>query len=143
LHITGSAVVVHPPSRRVLLRWHERMQSWLQVGGHGDTGEDDPFAVAYREACEETGLSDLVAWPEAQFPQIVHLAVVPVPAGKGEPEHEHGDIRYALATSAPDRVVPESASAELAWLTVEDALERVGWDNLRVCLGRIAALMAR
>ena len=143
LHVTGSAVVVHPPSRRVLLRWHERMQAWLQVGGHGDPGEVDPYEVARREACEETGLTDLVAWPDAAQPKIVQVAVVPVPAGKGEPEHEHGDIRYALATSAPDAVKPESDSAELAWLSVEDALQRVGWDNLRVCLARIAALMQR
>ena len=27
LHVTGSALVVHPPSRRVLLRWHDRMGS--------------------------------------------------------------------------------------------------------------------
>jgi len=143
LHVTGSAVVVHPPSKRVLLRWHERMQAWLQVGGHGDPGEVDPFEVARREAREETGLTDLVAWPDAAQPTIVQVAVVPVPAGKGEPEHEHGDIRYALATFAPDGVKPESDSAELAWLSIEDALERVGWDNLRVCLARIAALMER
>jgi len=143
LHVTGSAVVVHPPSKRVLLRWHERMHSWLQVGGHGDPGEGDPFEVARREAREETGLADLAAWPDAARPQIVQVAVVPVPAGKGEPEHEHGDIRYALATSAPDMVKPESESADLAWLSIEDALQRVGWDNLRVCLARIAALLER
>ena len=59
LHVTGSAVVVHPPSRRVLLRWHDRQQGWLQVGGHADPGEADPFAVALREAREETALTDL------------------------------------------------------------------------------------
>lgn len=140
LHVTGSAVVVHPPTRRVLLRWHTRMQAWLQVGGHGDPGEVDPFAVARREAIEETGLTDLVAWPDARRPRIVQVAVVPVPAGKGEPPHEHGDIRYALATGSPDAVIPEDASSPLAWLGVEDALERVGLDNLRVCLRRIAEL---
>src|SRR5437660_8100233 len=31
LHVTGSAVVVHPATCRVLLRWHQRMQAWLQV----------------------------------------------------------------------------------------------------------------
>jgi 8-oxo-dGTP pyrophosphatase MutT (NUDIX family) len=140
LHVTGSAVVVHPPTRRVLLRWHARMQAWLQVGGHGDPGEVDPFAIAHREAVEETGLTDLVAWPDPRQPRIVQIAVVPVPAGKGEPPHEHGDIRYALATGSPEAVVPEDDSAALVWLSVEDALERVGWDNLRVCLGRIAEL---
>ena len=36
LHLTASALVVHPDSGKVLLRWHERQQAWLQVGGHGD-----------------------------------------------------------------------------------------------------------
>jgi hypothetical protein len=39
LHLTASAVIVHPPTSRVLLRWHERQLAWLQVGGHADPGE--------------------------------------------------------------------------------------------------------
>ena len=101
LHVTGSALVVHPASGRVLLRWHARQHAWLQVGGHGDPGEDDPFAVALREAGEETGLSDLVAWPDERRAPV-HLVIVPVPEGKGEPAHEHADIRYVLSTADPD-----------------------------------------
>jgi 8-oxo-dGTP pyrophosphatase MutT (NUDIX family) len=138
LHVTGSAIVVHPPTRRVLLRWHDRMQAWLQVGGHGDPGESDPFSVALREAEEETGLTDLAPWPEKR---ILQVAVVPVPAGKGEPEHHHGDIRYGLATKSPDHVRAENDTAALMWLDVDDAIEKVGWDNLRVCLSRIAELL--
>jgi 8-oxo-dGTP pyrophosphatase MutT (NUDIX family) len=141
LHVTGSAVVVHPPTGRVLLRWHDRMQAWLQVGGHADPGEVDPFAIAAREAQEETGLPDLVAWPDVDVPRVLQMAVVPVPAGKGEPEHEHGDIRYALATDQPEAIRPETESAHLVWLDIDDAIERVGWDNLRTCLRRIAALL--
>jgi 8-oxo-dGTP pyrophosphatase MutT (NUDIX family) len=143
VHVTGSAVVVHPPTARVLLRWHERMQGWLQVGGHADPGEVDPYAIALREAREETGLEDLVAWPRADEPQVVQVAIVPVPAGKGESFHHHADIRYALATVTPERVRPESDTAQLAWLTIDDALVRVGEDNLRTCLTRIAALLMR
>ena len=141
LHVTGSAVVVHPPTSRVLLRWHNRMQAWLQVGGHGDPGESDPFAIAEREAREETGLTDLVPWPDSAAPRVLQVAVVPVPAGKGEPEHEHADIRYALSTQHPEAIAPESESAALRWLPVEEAIQRVGWDNLRICLTRIAALL--
>ncbi len=140
LHITGSAIVVHPPTRRVLLRWHDRMQAWLQVGGHADPGESDPFSIAMREAREETGLGDLVPWPEKR---VLQVAVVPVPAGKGEPEHHHGDIRYALATAEPENVQAENDTAALMWLDVDDAIQKVGWDNLRVCLRRIADLLAR
>lgn len=141
LHLTGSAVVVHPPSGRVLLRWHDRMQAWLQVGGHADPGETDAFLIAAREAAEETGLSDLAPWPDSTTPRILQVAVVPVPAGKGEPEHEHGDIRYALATNQPDAIAPESESAQLVWLDIDDAITKVGWDNLRVCLIRLADLL--
>jgi 8-oxo-dGTP pyrophosphatase MutT (NUDIX family) len=142
VHVTGSAIVVHPESGRVVLRWHERMQGWLQLGGHGDPGETDPFAIAVREAAEETGLSDLVAWPDRARPTLVHVVVVPVPAGRGEPEHQHADMRYLLATARPDDATPESPSAALRWLTIDDALALVGEDNIRTTLLRVAQLLA-
>ena len=57
---------------------------WLQVGGHGDPGE--------------TGLSDLVPWPDGS---LRHAAVCYVGASATEPEHEHADLRYILATGHP------------------------------------------
>jgi hypothetical protein len=73
----------------------------------------------------------------------VQVAIVPVPAGKGEPAHHHGDIRYALATAKPESIQAESDTAHLAWLTIDEALARVGEDNLRVCLRRIGDLFLR
>jgi 8-oxo-dGTP pyrophosphatase MutT (NUDIX family) len=142
LHATGSAVIVHPPTRRVLLRWHQRMQAWLQVGGHGDTGETDPYAVALREAEEETGLRDLRPWPDPAQPTLVQVAVVPVPASKREPAHQHADFRYALATATPESATPESPSARLLWLSLDQALSTISEDNLRICLVRIAAMLS-
>ena len=142
LHVTGSALVVDPAARRVLLRWHERQHAWLQVGGHGDPGEDDPFEVALREAEEETGLGDLVAWPDTHGRQPVHLVVVPVPAGKGEPAHEHADIRYVLATEHPEAARPETPSAPMRWLTLREAFDLTAEDNLRETLRRVAELFA-
>jgi 8-oxo-dGTP pyrophosphatase MutT (NUDIX family) len=138
LHITGSALVVHPRTQRVLLRWHERQQAWLQVGGHGDPGETDALVVALREAAEETGLSDLAPWPSAD---PVQVAIVPVPAGKGEPAHQHADVRYVLATSTPDAVRPENPAARLRWLRLPEAHAATSEDNLRECLGRVGDLL--
>jgi 8-oxo-dGTP pyrophosphatase MutT (NUDIX family) len=140
LHLTGSALVVHPPSARVLLRWHERQEAWLQVGGHADPGEVDPFVTALREGAEETGLEDLRPWPGPD-PTLVHLVAVPVPAGKGEPAHEHLDVRYVLATDTPAAARPENPTARLQWLTLTEALAFVAEDNLRVALGRVADLL--
>ena len=120
------------------------MQGWLQLGGHGDPGETDPFAVALREAREETGLTDLVPWPDAARPVPVHVVVVPVPEGRCEPAHEHADVRYVLATGRPDEARPESPWAPLRWLTVDEALAVGGVDgedNLRTSLSRVAELL--
>jgi 8-oxo-dGTP pyrophosphatase MutT (NUDIX family) len=141
LHATGSAVIVHPETRRVLLRWHERMQAWLQVGGHADPGETDPFLVALREAQEETGLRDLVLWPDSNEPTVVQVVVVPVPAGKGEPPHHHADLRYVLATATPDQATPETETAYLRWLYLEEALSNIAEENLRICLLRIGEML--
>jgi 8-oxo-dGTP pyrophosphatase MutT (NUDIX family) len=141
LHVTGSAIVVHPPSRRVLLRWHERQQSWLQVGGHADPGETSPFEIALREAQEETALPDLAPWPDRTRPRLVHAVIVPVPAGRGEPAHEHADLRYLLATELPDDARPESAGARLRWLSLDEAMAETVEDNLRTSLERITGLV--
>ena len=140
LHVTASALIVHPATARVLLRWHQRQQAWLQVGGHGDPGESDPVAIAAREASEETGLADLEPWPHAG---IQHVVIVNVPAGKGEPAHEHADIRYFMATQTPDQARAEYADAPLRWVSLTAAREITSEPNLRETLARLEALLAR
>ncbi|TQS40101.1 NUDIX hydrolase [Cryptosporangium phraense] len=137
LHVTASGLVVHPPSQRVLLRWHARQQAWLQVGGHADPGETDPLQIVLREGREETGLTDLRPWPDAS---LRHVVVVPVTARGDEPAHEHADVRFVLATGTPDDVRPEKPDAELRWLTVAEARELTTEDNLREFLSRVGDL---
>ncbi|HYX59392.1 MAG TPA: NUDIX domain-containing protein [Streptosporangiaceae bacterium] len=138
LHVTASALIVHPPTGRVLLRWHQRQQAWLQVGGHGDPGETDPLAIVAREAEEETGLTDLVPWPDAEIKQVV---IVDVPPGKGEPAHQHADVRFFMATSIPDAIRAENAQAQLRWLTLPAARDTTSEPNLREALTRIEPLL--
>jgi 8-oxo-dGTP pyrophosphatase MutT (NUDIX family) len=137
LHVTASALVAHPATARVLLRWHQRQQAWLQVGGHGDPGESDPLAIATREAHEETGLADLTPWPDGA---IRHVVIVSVPAGKGEPAHEHADLRFFMMTQTPEAVRPESAHAPLRWLSLTEARDLTSEPNLRETLARMERL---
>jgi 8-oxo-dGTP pyrophosphatase MutT (NUDIX family) len=140
LHVTASALIAHPPTARVLLRWHQRQQAWLQVGGHGDPGESDPLAIATREAQEETGLADLTPWPDDA---IRHVVIVSVPAGKGEPAHEHADLRFFMVTQTPEVVRPESAHAPLRWLSLTEARDLTSEPNLRETLARMERLETR
>jgi 8-oxo-dGTP pyrophosphatase MutT (NUDIX family) len=138
LHVTASALIIHPATGRVLLRWHQRMGGWLQVGGHGDPGETDPLAIAAREAAEETGLTDLMPWPDATIRQVV---IVRVPPGKGEPAHEHADVRFFMATENPQAVRPENPDAPLRWLTLTEASDTTSEANLREALTRVQPLL--
>lgn len=148
LHVTGSAIVIHPPTQRVLLRWHERYQLWNHVGGHADDGEVHPWDTAIREAAEETGLRDLRPWPGPE-PSIVFVEVVPVPAGtRGvggphetwEPDHEHADVNYVLATDDPDAIADEHDDAALEWLPVAEARARAN-DHVGAMLDRVQRLL--
>ncbi|WP_222849519.1 NUDIX hydrolase [Trebonia kvetii] len=138
LHFTASALVVHPPTGRVLLRWHARQERWLQVGGHGDPGERDPLAIALREAAEETGLADLTPWPDAA---LRHAVICDVRASATESAHQHADLRFILATQEPNAVKPENDLSPLRWLTVDEALTLAGANNLSRTLDRVKALL--
>ncbi|HYS39248.1 MAG TPA: NUDIX domain-containing protein [Pseudonocardiaceae bacterium] len=140
LHLTASALIVHPPTARVLLRWHERMNGWLQIGGHGDPGETEPIDIALREGQEESGLKDLRLWPN---PDLRHVVVVSVPASDSEPAHHHADLRFVLATDTPDEARPERPTAPLRWLTMPEARKLITEDNLNETLSRVERLFVR
>jgi 8-oxo-dGTP pyrophosphatase MutT (NUDIX family) len=141
LHVTASALVVDPTNRRVLLRWHTRLQQWMQVGGHGDPGETDPWLIALREAREETGLQDLEPLTPTSDRVPVQIVVVPVPAGRDEPAHEHADIRYALGTNEPGRSRAESPGATVCWMDFEGARDRIREPNLLEFVDRVERLL--
>lgn len=127
-HVTGSAWIVNADGSQVLLTHHRKLDRWLQLGGHAD-GDPDVFAVALKEAREESGLSDFEAVRDGIFDLDIH----PIPARKSDPEHLHYDVRYLLrATGATDYIVSDE-SHDLRWvpldevpsLTTEDSMTRM------------------
>ena len=120
-HVTGSAFIIDAASGRVLVHHHRRLDRWLQLGGH-DAGERDALATALREGREESGLPDLAPLDGAILDVDVHV----IPAGRGEPAHEHHDVRYALVTRTPEALTIDPAGSEaLAWLTIDQAAIRI------------------
>ena len=138
LHLTASALVVHLDTGRLLLRWHARQRSWLQVGGHGEPGERDPLQVALREGAEETGLVDLRPWPDAA---LLHAVVVPVSAKGDSPAHRHADLRFVLATERPEDARAERPDAPVRWVSLPDALSLTAEANLRESVHRLGRLL--
>lgn len=115
-HLTASAVVIEPQSRRSLMVFHPYFKRWQQPGGHAD-GDPDLVRVALKEAIEETGISELGIVPK----------VIDVGFGRGEGNipHTHFDIRFvaiAPATSM-DAVSPEGI--ELRWFGADERGEEL------------------
>lgn len=88
-HLTGSALVLDPDGR-VLLLLHTKLGRWLQPGGHAD-GDHDLAGVALREAREETGIEGL-----ALVLPAVDVDVHRVDHGDALGEHLHLDLRYLV-----------------------------------------------
>lgn len=90
-HLTGTACVLHPSERAVLLVHHAKLDRWLLPGGHVELDVDtDPAATARREAEEESGVHIDNATP----PLLVGLDVHGIPSRKKEPYHLHHDLIY-------------------------------------------------
>lgn len=92
-HITGSGIVVDKEFEHVLLTYHKKIGLWLQFGGHSDK-DPNPFAVAFREVFEESGITDFHF--DARAPTIFDIDVHKINSYKGFPEHFHYDVRMLL-----------------------------------------------
>ena len=81
----------------------------------------------------------MVCWPDASLRQVI---VLPVPATPTEPAHEHGDLRFVLATGTPELARPERPSAPLRWFALSEAFDVVE-PNLCDFLSRVQELLDR
>ncbi len=74
----------------MLLTLHARLGRWLQTGGHIEATDPSLEAAAEREACEESGLTDL-----ALDPSPLLLSKHEVPCGPVRPTY-HLDVQYLV-----------------------------------------------
>jgi len=141
-HFTASAFVLDPAGEQLLLILHSKLNLWLQPGGHVDPTDPDLLSGARREAAEETGITALD--PVGGIGPILDLDVHPIPANprKGEPAHEHFDVRFLFRARS---CAFEAGSDALAarWVPLAE-VEDAGTDDsvaravrkLRTLLGR-------
>lgn len=128
-HITGSVFLLNPNLDEVLLTHHKKIGKWLQLGGHAD-GDPDIFAVAMREAREESGINDISPLSYDVFDVDIHA----IDQHKGVPAHFHYDIRFVLkANNISYKVSGESH--DLAWVPLRQIAL---WDDGNESLVRMA-----
>lgn len=133
-HVTGSAVILNPDRREVLLHLHPKHNIWLQLGGHCEAGDTSVAATAQREAREESGIPDLVIDSTP-----IDLDIHPARCAGPDVQISHYDIRFLLLASNDAQPKCSDESLDLQWFK---------WDQLPAPLGRdvprqVAAAVAR
>jgi 8-oxo-dGTP pyrophosphatase MutT (NUDIX family) len=123
----GVVVRVSTGAARVLLI-RDPYRKWGLPKGHLEAGEGSQDA-ALREVMEETGLSDLklgadlgeIDWTFRKSGRLVHKF-----------------CRFYLMESSRGETIPEASEGitECRWLSLEEALQTISYDNARAILQR-------
>jgi hypothetical protein len=113
-HVTGSAWIISPDRKQVLLTHHHILNRWFQLGGHAD-GDMEPIAVSLREGTEESGLKTLKPVSFELFDFDQHE----IPQRGAEPAHWHFDFRYMFEADPSEKLEISNESKDLAWVTLE------------------------
>jgi 8-oxo-dGTP pyrophosphatase MutT (NUDIX family) len=127
-HVTGSAWILSPDHRRVLLTHHRKLGRWLQLGGHAD-GDADPLRVALREAREESGLQGLRPLPDEPDPVPLDVDIHAIPQRGSEAAHLHFDVRFLLEAVSGEEFLASEESHALQWVERELLDEFVGEES--------------
>lgn len=119
-HFTASAWVVNPERTKVLMIYHNIYDSWAWMGGHAD-GEENLFAVAEREAKEESGITDIKAISE----EIASVEILTVSGhekhGKYVPSHLHLNATYFFeAPEEQELSVKPDENSGVMWIDMDD-----------------------
>ncbi len=135
-HFTASAFVLSPDERDLLLILHAKLGLWLQPGGHVDPDDVDILAAARREVAEETGITDLHPLPG--FPALVDVDVHTIPARKGDPTHQHFDVRVLWRAGTRD-LAAGSDALSARWVPLTDVADAGSDDSVLRAVRKIRA----
>ncbi|QFX80062.1 NUDIX hydrolase [Streptomyces sp. SYP-A7193] len=122
-HVTCGAIVIDQFGR-ILHVLHLASGKVLVPGGHTEPTDDSLAAVALRELHEETGFPPgaVTPWPGYEtVPLDIDIHDIDARPGKGEPGHQHFDLRFLfrLQTTEVPVALQEEEVGGIEWRPVD------------------------
>lgn len=134
VHITASAWIVNASRTKVLMAYHNIMQSWAWLGGHAD-GERDLLKVALKEAREESGVQNIHPVSEELYSVEMLTVDGHVKRGTYVNSHLHLNATYLLEADETDELfVKEDENSGVRWIPIDEVEAACSkqWDWERV-----------
>ena len=134
VHITSSAWIVNHDRTKVLMAYHNIMQTWAWLGGHAD-GETDLLKVALKEAREESGVRNIHPVSEELYSVEMITVKGHVKRGKYVNSHIHLNATYLLEADENDELfVKEDENSGVRWIPIGEVQSVCSsqWDWERV-----------
>jgi 8-oxo-dGTP pyrophosphatase MutT (NUDIX family) len=107
--------VINPRGDALALIHHEKLDRWLQPGGHIEPTDRSHEDAARREVAEECGVADM------STVGILDVDVHVFPARGEQPTHRHYDVRWAFVAST-DELVAGDGTMGSRWVSLGEAL---------------------
>jgi 8-oxo-dGTP pyrophosphatase MutT (NUDIX family) len=123
-HITVSAILLDQAQENILFHYHQKLDRWLQFGGHVEPDQDhNILQAAIRELMEETGLS--VTAFSVVTGEPIDLDVHLIPARGEFPAHPHHDFRFVFKMILSAKF----DEAVFKWIPISELL---GWEDASI-----------
>ena len=124
-HITVSSILMDQKQQNILFHYHQKLDRWLQFGGHVEPDQDfNTLQAAIRELMEETGLS-VTAFSVFGEGEPIDVDVHTIPARVDFPAHPHHDLRYLFKMILPAKFDEKS----FRWIPIEALL---AWEDASI-----------
>jgi 8-oxo-dGTP pyrophosphatase MutT (NUDIX family) len=140
-HIVANSLVINP-KKEVLTIFHNKLQMYLQPGGHVEKEDSSIIAAACRELEEETGIKGAILdkWhtKNDDLPIFIESHLIPANPKKEEPQHYHHDFMYVFHTGFTDVNLQLEEVSDFVWTPIEQILTENPTSFLAKSLQRVS-----